>query len=125
MSDVASDVSQLSSPPLLILTPQPKCILLLIKHLKFSLHIAYSHKGIYSFSLLLDVYADYFLIQYLKKPSKINSMSFFPFAGMATEVRLPSPHRTGNVCPALSPKHALGHCCHAACLWPQCHRDTG
>lgn len=48
-----------------------------------------------------------------------------PITGMATEVRIPSPHRTGNVCHALSPYHALSHCSHAARLWPQCHRDTG
>lgn len=49
----------------------------------------------------------------------------FLLAGMATEVWLPSPHRTGNVCPALGPHHALSHCCHAARLRSQCHRDTG
>lgn len=54
-----------------------------------------------------------------------NFFSFFPLIGMATEVWLPSPHRTGNVCHALGPNHALSHCNHAACVWPQCHRDTG
>lgn len=48
-----------------------------------------------------------------------------PLAGMATEVWLPSPHRTRHVCPAIGPNHALSSCCHAACLRAQCHRDTG
>lgn len=56
---------------------------------------------------------------------KPKSFSFFFLVGMATEVWLPSPHRTRNVCPALGPHHALSHCCHATCLWSQCHRDTG
>lgn len=53
------------------------------------------------------------------------SFSALSLAGMATALRIPSPHRTGNVCPALGPHHAFSHCRHAARLWPQCHRDTG
>lgn len=68
------------------------------------------------------------LSRYMTLISGPNDVSFSPpslFAGMATKVRLPSPHRPQNVCPALSPNHALSHCCHAARLWAQCHRDTG
>lgn len=72
------------------------------------------------FSVFPNKCKDSKLVVILWRPESLS-----PLTGMATEVWIPSPHRTGNVCPALGPHHALSHFCHAARLWSQCHRDTG